>query len=352
MDPAQPVPDRIDPETFFTRPDIFPLEFGQGHIQFVPMTRESYGRSLFTDRGRIVPAATHGWQVPTGQVLAEFERRGIPQPRLFFIFHIAHCGSTLLARAIDVPGRTLVIREPFALRQLAVDAVAANVASDPVTRERCLHLATALLGRRYAEDQPVIVKANVPVNFILEPLMALHPESRGILLYADLDDYLLSVLKTPIHRRWVMNVSSQLADAIRATPGLEDTNLTALDAPQTAACLWIAQLNRFHRAIAECDRLKSLNCRDLFGRPAETLREAMKLAGAPVTPSEAQAIAEGDLFRRHAKDPRRKFDRSARARQMARLAEEMAPELEAARSWAASMPAWKRVTAPMKRPLL
>ncbi len=352
MDAPQPIPDRIDPETFFTRPDIFPVEFGQGHIQFVPMTRESYGRSLFTDRGRIVPAATHGWQVPTGQVLTEFERRGIPQPKLFFIFHIAHCGSTLLARAVDVPGRTLVIREPFALRQLAVDAAAANDGSDPGTRERCLRLITALLGRRYDGDQPVIVKANVPVNFILEPLMALHPESRGILLYADLDDYLLSVLKTPIHRRWVLNVSRQLAEAIRSTPGLEDTNLAALGAPQTAACLWIAQLSRFHRALAGCERLTSLDCQDLFARPAETLREAMSLAGAPVTASAARGIAEGDLFRRHAKDPRRKFDRSARARQMARLAEEMAPELEAARSWAVSTPAWKRVTAPMKRPLL
>jgi hypothetical protein len=352
MDSAQPIPDRIDPETFFTRPDIFPVEFGQGHIQFVPMTRESYGRSLFTDRGRIVPAATHGWQVPTGQVLAEFERRGIRQPRLFFIFHIAHCGSTLLARAVDVPGRTLVIREPFALRQLAVDAVSASGISDPGARERCLHLVTALLGRRYAEDQPVIVKANVPVNFILEPLMALHAESRGILLYADLDDYLLSVLKTPIHRRWVLNVSRQLSDALRATPGLEDTDLNTLDAPRTAACLWMAQLSRFHRAMAACHRLSSLNCQDLFGRPGETLREAMSLAGAPITPSEAQAIAKGDLFRRHAKDPRRKFDRSARARQMARLAREMAPELEAAKSWAASTPAWERVMAPMKRSLV
>ena len=40
-----------------------------------------------------------------------------PDPR--FIFHIGHCGSTLLSRALDASLRTLPLREPLTLRRLA-----------------------------------------------------------------------------------------------------------------------------------------------------------------------------------------------------------------------------------------
>ena len=90
-------PGALDPGTLFRRPDAFPLEFGQGALDMVPMSRESYQRSLFLDRGRIVPAARRGWRLPLPGLLGEFERRGAARLPVNFIFHIAHCGSTLLA---------------------------------------------------------------------------------------------------------------------------------------------------------------------------------------------------------------------------------------------------------------
>jgi hypothetical protein len=352
MDPSPSIPERIDAESVFSRPDIYPVEFTRGQIQFVPMTPDSYRKSIFTDRGRIVPAAPHGWQVPIGQVLSDFERRSLDQPPLFFIFHIAHCGSTLLARAIDIPGRTLVIREPFTLRQLAVDAAAPQGPRDPATWNRCLRLTTVLLGRRYAADQAVIVKANVPVNFMLPALMKLHRESRGLLLHTGLDNYLLSVLKTPMHRRWIGNVTRQLTGAIRATPGLEKIDPGKLNAPEAAACLWLAQLSRFRRALADCNRLRSLDCQLLFDRPAEVLQAALEMAGASLTGPEAEAIAGGELFRRHAKDPGRAFDREARTRELAALSDQLAPELDAARNWVKSTSAGESASVSLGRPLL
>jgi len=340
MTPADPVPDRIDPESFFTRPDVYPVEFGQGHVALVPMTRETYRRSIFTDRGRLVPAGPRGWQIPTGRLLAEFERRDCAQQTIFFIFHIAHCGSTLLARAVDLPDRTLVVREPFTLRQLAVDAAATGVPANPAMWKRCLRMTCALLGRRYTEDQAVIVKANVPVNFILDPLLALNPDCAGVALYTGFDDYLLSVLKTPMHRRWVTNVVGQLAGAIRATPGLGSLETADLDPARAAACLWLAQVSRLHVAVAAHERLRSLDCRVLFERPAEVLQATLALAGTSLAESEAEAIAGGELFRRHAKDPDRCFDREDRDRELHILAQRLGPELESAKSWMIGTGAW------------
>jgi hypothetical protein len=344
---------QIDHRTFFARPDVFPLEFGSRHLDFVLMTADTYRRSIFTDRGRIVTAARTGWRLDTAEVLAEFERSGGRQNPVSYIFHVAHCGSTLLARALDMPQRSLVIREPSVLRQLG--AAAATGRGDRPDRafwHRCLRLTTGLLGRRYASGQPVIVKANVPVNFIIEELMALHDGSTGILLYAGIDDYLPAVLKTPRHRRWVRNVTGDLAGGIGATAGLGDVQLDRLSDAQAAACLWLAQIRRFEHALGQRESLRSLDCIDLFSRPEAVLGAALELSGIPVEQERAADIASGELFSRHAKDPGRPYDRDARLKEMQALSVEMAEEIGEARAWIETIDAGRGAGLPLPRPLV
>lgn len=323
-------PAGIDPDTFFLRPDVFPLEFGPGRLDLVPMTRDSYGRSLFTDRGRVVVASRQGWQAGLESIITEFERRRVPQPALNFIFHIAHCGSTLLSRAMDVQQRTLVIREPFVLRQLGAEAARTTAPPGAVWRQ-CLGLAAALLGRRYAADQPVVIKANVPVNFIIDELMELNPASGGVLLYAPLERYLLSVLKTPMHARWVDNVTGQLAAGLSGILGAEAPDLSALTTAERAGCLWLAQMRLFREALVSHGGLRSLDCELLFARPSDVVGAAMDLAGVPLAAPEIDRIVSGELFRRHAKDPARPYDADARQAEMRALAGRLASDVERAR---------------------
>lgn len=339
-------PAGIDPDTFFVRPDVFPLEFGNGRLDLVPMTPETYRRSIFTDRGRIVPAGSAGWQAGIDAVLGEFERRAVPQPAVHYIFHIAHCGSTLLSRAMDIPDRTLVVREPFILRQLGADAARTATPPAPLWR-RCLNLGAALLGRRYSADQPVVVKANVPVNFIIDDLMTLNPSSSGVLLYAPLERYLLSVLKTPMHRRWVDNVTGQLAAGIAAELGAATADLSGLTTAERAGCLWFAQMRLYQGALARHERLRSLDCERFFADPAATLTAGLRLAGDDPDEAAIAGIVDGDLFRRHAKDPGRAFDAGSREEEMKALAGQLAPEVERATRLVARVAADKPVELPL-----
>lgn len=52
--------------------------------------------------------------------LASLAPRASAAQSTTWIFQMAHCGSTLLARALDDPGASLVLREPLSLRQTAV----------------------------------------------------------------------------------------------------------------------------------------------------------------------------------------------------------------------------------------
>jgi hypothetical protein len=325
---------RLNPETFFERPDVYPLEFDRGRVTLVPMTRETYQQSTFLDRNRIVPADREGWHLPLMGLLAEFEQRQpAPQP-LRFIFHIAHCGSTLLSRALDVPGRTLVLREPYTLRQLGAEFTAASGDSSREEHwRRCVAFVAALLGRRYASDEPVIVKANVPVNFMLEPLLDMRPDARGVLLYCGFERYVLSVLKTPMHQRWVGNVSAELAGGIRSTPGLGQAALDGLSAGAAAACLWVAQMRRFQAISADAPALLGLDCEVFFTRPIETLNSIANHFGIDIPDSDFESAAADGLFDRHGKDPRRAYDRQTRERELGVLRERLRAELSAARTW-------------------
>ena len=97
-------------------PDHYLHSFEGDATIFVPMDREAYRRSIFLDR-RISPPSTRSMQLPAGTLIGH---SSAPK-QTGWIFHVAHCGSTLLARALDQAQGNLVLREPLALRQVAIE---------------------------------------------------------------------------------------------------------------------------------------------------------------------------------------------------------------------------------------
>src|SRR5690349_292551 len=235
-------------ERLFAIPDRHLFAFEGDQAILVEMDREAYRRSIFLDR-RIQPAGP-AMQLPVAALTAALDAAAPAATGPGWIFHIAHCGSTLLARALDLPARSLVLREPLALRQLAVDRTLS-----PSARQDRLRLAAALFGRRYRAEAPAIVKANVPVNFIAAEIMALAPAAPAIFLYFPLRPYLLAILRSEGHRTWVRNVTTQLQPAITAVAG----DIAGLDIAERAAALWLAQLRLYAGMIAAFPNARSLD---------------------------------------------------------------------------------------------
>ena len=313
------------PEELFATPDHFLFAFDGDRAIFRAMDRAAYQRSIFLDR-RLSPASEPVIETPVAPLLAWQQQRPAA-PRTGWIFHIAHCGSTLLARALDVPEQSLILREPLALRQLGVQ----RVAGDPR-----LPLTAALLGRRYRPEAPAIVKANVPVNFIAAELLALDPDAPAIFLYFPLRTYLLAILRSEGHRGWVMNVTAQL-------PGAP----AGADVVERAAWLWLAQMQLYDAALTRFPNARSLHAEDLFGAPHAVLDAAAAHFGMEMAASELDAIVAGPLFATYSKGGGAEFDNDARLAQQAQAAARLGPEIERARTWAAQ----RAVPARLARPL-
>ena len=314
------------PEALFATPDHYLFAFDDNRAIFRAMDRAAYHRSIFLDR-RISPAIEAGFEVPLAPLLAWHAEQQAALSRIGWIFHIAHCGSTLLARALDLPEKSLVLREPLALRQLGIQ----RTPDDPR-----LQLTAALLGRRYRPEAPAIVKANVPVNFIAVELLALDPEAPAIFLYFPLRTYLLAILRSEGHCGWVMNVTSQL-------PGAP----TGSDVVERAAWLWLTQMQLYNAALARFPGARSLHAEELFGAPRAVLAAAAAHFGMDVDASELDMIANGPLFATYSKGSGQPFDNQARLAQQAVAAARLGPELERARHWAAQ----RAVPARLEKPL-
>jgi hypothetical protein len=296
-------------DDLFASPDHYLHSFEGDAALFMPMDRAAYHRSIFLD-GRISPAANRSMKVP----VAALTDPARPVRPIGWIFHVAHCGSTLLARALDRAASNLVLREPFALRQLAL-------APDP----RRLALTLAMLSKRYRPDLPTIVKANVPVNFLLPDLSALQPGAPAILLYATLADYGLAILRSDNHRDWLRRVTAQLA------PRLGD--LAALSDAQRCAALWLAQMKAFAAAASRMPNARALDAEAFFADPGPVLKAAALHLGVPMSDGEVDETVGGPLFATYSKDPEQPFDNAARLARRAELAGPLEAELVEAQRW-------------------
>lgn len=299
-------------EELFGSPDHYLHSFDGNDALFVPMDRAAYRRSIFLDR-RISPAGEGVMRVPVAALSA-----APPALPTNWIFHIAHCGSTLLARALDELGEGIVLREPLALRQLALLAE-----PDPL-----LEPTLALLSRRYPGTGPALIKANVPVNFMLDQIVASAPQARAVFLFSTLPDYLCAVLRSDQHRNWVRGVTAQLGTKLGEILPESDAELAAL--------LWHAQLCAFEQALVSMERAGCLDFEVFLQRPGDSLLATVNLFDCAAERAQVDQIVAGPLFSTYSKNPEHAFDNAARLARRDTLLETLSPEIARAQAWLAN----------------
>jgi hypothetical protein len=292
-------------------PDHYLHSFQGDSAILVPMSRAAYHQSIFLDR-RIAAAAGR----PTRVAMRELAQALPPRLPVGWLFHVAHCGSTLLARALDQPKANLVLREPLTLRQLAV-----------VPDKQRLVIAAAMLSRRYQADLPTIVKGNVPVNFLLPSLVDLDGQARTIFLYLQLDDYLLAVLRGDGHRIWLRRVTDELSAYLG--------DLGALSDAERAGALWLKQMEAFAAAVDRLPNARALDAEDFYAEPGKSIGLAAEHLEVPMTGPEIDEVVGGPLFATYAKMPDMEFNNEMRLERRSELERTLAPELEQARKWVA-----------------
>ncbi len=269
-----------------------------------------------------------------------------PAGSLHFVFHSAFCCSTLLARAADVPGVAMGLKEPVILNDLfgwkARGATATELAA--VLGDAC-----ALMARPFAPGEAVVVKPSNLVNGFASAMLTVRPEARALLLHAPLRVFLGSVARKGMWGRvWVRDLLvKQIADGTQ-WPGMTTAEFLALTDLQAAAIGWLAQHAIFARIAARWpERVRTLDSETLMADPAAAMTALGQLLGLAL---DGSAIAAGPVFATDAKFGGA-FDGGARA--AARAAEAPhADEIDKVAIWAETVAARVGLSLVLPSPLL
>jgi hypothetical protein len=292
-----------DPASIVADPQWLPARWDrQGErLHFAWMPRSAHSEVTFLGDEYLAQLR------PPSATLALFEVVAAKPPEApppQYIFHSAFCCSTLLARALDVPGIAMALKEPQILNDLADAARAGQLRPDLVK------LVTGLLARPFGVGERVVIKPSNAANLLATGLLELDPGSNAIFLYAPLPRFLRSVADKGLWGRvWVRKLFATLRGDTGLDFGYSTEELLQLTDLQLAALAWLTHHAQAAALIVRLPgRVRTLDCETFLARRGETLFAAADHFGFGLTKAQSEEIAGGPAFATHSKEIGRSFD--------------------------------------------
>lgn len=261
-----------------------------GRVQFLRLDAPAMRKLTFLADAEPADSAAQAW-VPARDLAALRPQAG----RLHFVFHTAFCRSTLLARALDLPGVSFGLSEPAILNDLAMGGREAGSLVAPVL---------ALLARPVAGAPVTVVKPSNVANALLPAVLQLRADARVLLLSGTLSAFLRSVHKKGLMgRRWARRLHAHVMTYAPVDLGMAEGELFELTDLQVAGLAWFLQQRHFALVMRaqSGDRLRTLDADALVADRARTLGAVASHFGLGASPGAITAVANGPVFQRHAK---------------------------------------------------
>lgn len=348
---AAPAPMIANPASLVADAAWQPFEYDVAAraMTFAHLPRETQQRAVFLDR-RFVAAAPKSPAVPISQL--DPDQVSAAAGPLHFIFHTGFCCSTLLTRALDIPGVSMGLKEPGVLVSFARHWSNARQAAGALA---ALDLTLDLLSRPLALGESQIVKPSNVCNHLLPEVLHLRPDAKVLLMYSSLGDFLVAVAKRDIHgrafaRQAFQGFSSAIPLDISFAP---EEQLTQTDL-QIAAQLWLMQMSFFSAIAAHYgpSRVRAVSGDAFLANTETALAKVGAFFDLALTPAQWAEHAASPVFREHAKEQGLSFDASRRAADMSQTRSRYATEVSTAEEWARRLAAQGRTPMTLGETLL
>jgi hypothetical protein len=249
---------------------------------------------------------------------------------LRFIFHSAYCASTMLVRALDVPGSAMGISEPVILN----DMTGWRKRGAEIRRHAMvMNDVLGQLSRPWGEGEAVVVKPSNIFNSLAMGAMHLRPSAKALLLYSPIKEFLLSVARKGMWcRLWARELLESLLLDGMVDLGFEPRDYLRQTDLQVAAVGWLAQHHLFHRMAAHYgpERIATLDSETLTRDPAAKAASVAQHFG--LSERAPSAYAAHPAVSRNSKSGA-SFERGERQMDQARAREVYGDEIEKVAEW-------------------
>jgi hypothetical protein len=249
-----------------------------------------------------------------------------------FIFHIGHCGSTLLSRLLAECGG-LPVREPLPLRTLAELLPALDRPFSrwsPATFDGRLELLLRLWARG---REPRVVKATSFCNDLAAPILQARPQARAIFSHATPRAHVANLLAGANSRIDLMSMAPTRLERLQARLGEAPGRLWEMSPGVVAAMSWACEMASLASLEASGDRVLDVDFdRFLADLPAGVAALAAHVLPA-ADPDTVAAAATSPAVGQYSKAPEHAYDAKLRRRVLADAESRFAGELRAGLDW-------------------
>lgn len=267
-------------------------------VLLVELNESELAEHSFLDERIFRPDMKFEW-VPWNQ----FEARAASEPGTppSYIFHIGHCGSTLLSRLVAAATGAASLREPLPLRTVAIDR--ADGAAGILGGEE--------LGNRLRIFEQVWAPATVKATSICTNVISLvNADAPVVFLYQQAETHLAVTLAGENALQDLLGFGqNRYRRLVGIAPDLPP--LASLSAGELAAMTWLAEVSSGHKEMAGREVLK-LDFDSFLKGPEQSLADVCKALALSATAESCTAAVAGPIMCTYSKAPEHAYDAKLR----------------------------------------
>ena len=292
-----------------------------------------YRRASFLDQRAFQQQTLAAW-LSLDDIRRHTQQLKPPAPHA--IFHVSHCGSTLVSRLLaELPG-CMPLREPLvplALAQEKRELPRPAARLDEAGWRALLEASLNTLSRVYRPHDRVLLKFTSACGNLLPDFLGRNTDSHALLLHADLETWLTVMMRGQNVRGNGRFYAQVWLKDLHALTGRSDIRLAALTDAEQFAINWLMGMSHFGRAQQDYGaRVQRLDFADLLASPAPELERLARLFGLDA--SKAAAVTAGPLMSSYAKRPDERFDAATREKELEESRARFGVEIKAGMAFA------------------
>ena len=315
------------------RPEVFPHQINlvNESLLLVELSESEIESASFLDQRVLTPSTPGSW-VPWSVVAETFEAEEL-EVAPGYIFHVGHCGSTLLSRLLQYCEGTRSLREPLPLRTLAQDCADDTGGLSYLThRERVGQLRTfAKMWLRGARN--AVIKATSICTDLLPHIKEATPGTKSLFVYNRPDVHLATLLAGQNALMDLRGFAPLRLKRFNTGTGLELV-LNQLTLPQLAALSWLSETTSISKSLESfAGDIALLEFDALLRAPGDELQRALQFLELPVSSSTVESAISGPVLQTYSKAPEHKYDAQTRTDILSDAMARYDQEIRQARQW-------------------
>lgn len=319
------------------RPEIFPhtLDLVNDRLLLVELAEADVAAASFLDQRVLKQSGRAAW-VPWRKVAEGMGNPEVAAPPSC-IFHVGHCGSTLLSRLLGFVDGTRSLREPLPLRTLAQDLADAGEGRSFLGGDARLERLRVLARMWSRGAAHTVIKATSICTDLLEPLHTLSSESRCIFMFNRLETHVATLLAGRNALTDLKGFAQLRLQRLRRKTGL-DIELHRLSPAQLAVLSWLSEAT----SVVDCierfaPQVALLEFESMLANPAISLATVAIHLRLPWTEEMVEKALQSPVMRTYSKAPEHRYDAQTRAAILADARARFAREIEAGLGWAGEL---------------